>query len=93
MAPCGCPEGNCNEQLKEIKIPSDLADSFKRKARPNTQRRIETGGLLLGTDQGDHFCLSTVLLPRQRGNFTPKLLFKLIILGDILLAFICVFMA
>ena len=37
-------------------------------------RRKETRGLLLGTDEGDHFNLSTVFLPSQSCNALKTLL-------------------
>ena len=68
--PCDCPGQNCNEPKKKLKMSSDLVSKFKAKAHHNTLNRIETGGLLLGTDEGDHFNLSTVFLPSQSGNNT-----------------------
>ena len=54
--------------LRHVFLPDDLVDSFIALATSNTDRRIETCGLLLGSLNQNKFAITTLLLPEQKGD-------------------------
>jgi len=54
--------------LRPVYLPDDLIDSFVALAIPNTDRKIETCGLLLGTLSQNTFTVTTLLIPQQVGK-------------------------
>jgi len=51
-----------------ISLPFDLPSAFSRMAKPNTNRGIETCGVLLGYPQLDSFLVTTIVIPEQTGT-------------------------
>jgi hypothetical protein len=54
--------------LRRVQLPDTLIDSFVALAYSNTERKIETCGLLLGTLARNTFQITCLLLPRQKGT-------------------------
>lgn len=54
--------------LRHLFLPSELVDSFVALATSNTDRKVETCGLLLGTLKQNKFAISTLLIPQQKGG-------------------------
>ncbi|KAJ1960634.1 hypothetical protein IWQ62_004153 [Dispira parvispora] len=53
------------EPLRRIHVPFDLLGKFLSKARKNTDRNLETCGVLCGYLRHDEFYLTTLLIPKQ----------------------------
>ncbi|KAJ1655486.1 hypothetical protein IWQ61_004776 [Dispira simplex] len=53
------------EPLRKIHVPFDLLGKFLFKARKNTERNLETCGILCGYLSHDEFYLTTLLIPKQ----------------------------
>ncbi|KAJ1987281.1 hypothetical protein H4R33_002932 [Dimargaris cristalligena] len=53
------------EPLRTMHIPFDILGKFLAKARSNTDRNIETCGILCGTLKRNEFFLNTLLIPKQ----------------------------
>lgn len=51
-----------------ISIPFDLPSTFQAIAKSNTEKGIETCGVLLGYQQGESLLITTVMVPRQTGT-------------------------
>ncbi|CAE6364853.1 unnamed protein product [Rhizoctonia solani] len=55
-------------RLRQVLLPEEVIQKFMSIAKPNTLRRTETCGLLLGKARGAGFAVTTLLIPRQRGT-------------------------
>ncbi|KAJ1908804.1 hypothetical protein IWQ60_011516, partial [Tieghemiomyces parasiticus] len=58
----------CGEPLRRMHIPFDILGKFLAKARANTQRNLETCGILCGYLQREEFYLTTLLIPKQEST-------------------------
>lgn len=54
--------------LRHLFLPDDLVDRFVALAMRNTDRKIETCGLLLGQLNQNKFAITTLLIPKQHGS-------------------------
>ncbi|GAA5838092.1 hypothetical protein JCM5353_004495 [Sporobolomyces roseus] len=54
--------------LRPMFLPAQLISQFVEIARPNTERNIETCGLLLGRLARNEFTITTLLIPKQEGT-------------------------
>ena len=52
----------------EMRIPDNLVTEFELFSRDNTEHRIETGGILGGVHEGDHFRVTHLIIPEQTGR-------------------------
>lgn len=52
----------------QVTIPFDLPATFQKIAKSNTDKGIETCGVLLGYQQEDSLLITTVMVPRQIGT-------------------------
>ena len=59
---------NRDLQMMDIKISVDLIDVFKDISKENSAARRETGAILAGHKEGDHYILDTILIPQQVGH-------------------------
>ncbi|CAE7130661.1 unnamed protein product [Rhizoctonia solani] len=55
-------------RLRQVLLPEEVIQKFMSIAKPNTLRRTETCGLLLGKPKGAGFAVTTLLIPRQKGT-------------------------
>ena len=54
--------------LRTVNLPKECLPRFLTIARANTERNMETCGLLLGKDKGNRFVVSTLLIPKQHST-------------------------
>ncbi|KAF8752064.1 USP8 dimerization domain [Rhizoctonia solani] len=62
------PRRRGSSRLRQVLLPEEVIQKFMSIAKPNTLRRTETCGLLLGKARGAGFAVTTLLIPRQRGT-------------------------
>ncbi|CAE6418291.1 unnamed protein product [Rhizoctonia solani] len=55
-------------RLRQVLLPEEVIQKFMSIAKPNTLRKTETCGLLLGKPRGAGFAVTTLLIPRQKGT-------------------------
>ncbi|KAG1662778.1 STAM-binding protein-like A [Nymphon striatum] len=61
--------GSSNKSgLRDVIVPSGLISSFSRLAQPNTDKNIETCGILAGRLIQGKFNVTHLLIPKQRGT-------------------------
>ncbi|KAI8329077.1 hypothetical protein BC941DRAFT_443827 [Chlamydoabsidia padenii] len=56
------------EPLRRLIVPSSLQDRFITIAKPNTNRNIETCGILAGTLKNNVLQVTTLIIPKQTGT-------------------------
>ena len=56
-----------SDELRRVIIPLDLKDKFLGAARSNTDRNVETGGILAGKFSKNEFTITSVIIPKQEG--------------------------
>ena len=56
------------EQQLDIKISSDIIETFKDLSSDNSAARIETGAILAGRKIDDYYILDTIFIPQQVGH-------------------------
>ncbi|SAM06275.1 hypothetical protein [Absidia glauca] len=56
------------EPLRRLIVPSSLQDRFISIAKPNTNRNIETCGILAGTLKNNVLQVTTLIIPKQTGT-------------------------
>ncbi|KAJ1301285.1 hypothetical protein OPQ81_003690 [Rhizoctonia solani] len=66
--PVGAQEEDDPSRLRQVLLPEEVIQKFMSIAKPNTLRKTETCGLLLGKPRGAGFAVTTLLIPRQRGT-------------------------
>ncbi|CAE6415089.1 unnamed protein product [Rhizoctonia solani] len=71
--PISTPPAPAHEQddpsrLRQVLLPEEVIQKFMSIAKPNTLRRTETCGLLLGKPRAGGFAVTTLLIPRQKGT-------------------------
>lgn len=54
--------------LRMLELPTEMIDTFVALASHNTERRIETCGLLLGKLSRGRYTITTLLIPNQKGS-------------------------
>lgn len=54
--------------LQTVNLPRECLPRFLTIARANTERNMETCGLLLGRDKGNKYVVSTLLIPKQHST-------------------------
>ncbi|CAE6461682.1 unnamed protein product [Rhizoctonia solani] len=57
-----------DDRLRQVLLPEEVIQKFMSIAKPNTLRKTETCGLLLGKPRAGGFAVTTLLIPRQRGT-------------------------
>ncbi|CEL53264.1 STAM-binding protein [Rhizoctonia solani AG-1 IB] len=67
-APAHTHEEDDTGRLRQVLLPEEVIQKFMSIAKPNTLRRVETCGLLLGKARNGGFAVTTLLIPRQRGT-------------------------
>src|SRR6267154_656225 len=55
-------------ELRTVSFPRDCMDWFTSIASINTSKNRETCGLLLGTNKGGRYVVTTLLIPRQHAT-------------------------
>ena len=53
------------ESLVSMSIPSNLVEIFETLAKANTERGMETGGILAGQQIGNSFKVTHLIIPEQ----------------------------
>ncbi|CAE6535940.1 unnamed protein product [Rhizoctonia solani] len=66
--PASTHEEDDPSRLRQVLLPEEVIQKFMSIAKPNTLRRIETCGLLLGKPRAGGFAVTTLLIPRQKGT-------------------------
>ncbi|KAK8965318.1 AMSH-like ubiquitin thioesterase 1 [Platanthera guangdongensis] len=57
-----------SESALEVHISSSLMESFLRVAKSNTDRQIETCGVIAGLLKNKHFFVTALIIPKQEGT-------------------------
>lgn len=58
----------CAEAPLELHISTTLMDSFMRMAKCNTDKNLETCGVLAGSLKNRKFCVTTLIIPKQEST-------------------------
>ncbi|KAI5660208.1 hypothetical protein M9H77_29001 [Catharanthus roseus] len=58
----------CAEAPLELHISSSLMDSFMRLAKSNTDKNLETCGVLAGSLKNRKFCVTALIIPKQEST-------------------------
>lgn len=58
----------CAEAPLELHISTTLMDSFMRMAKSNTDKNLETCGVLAGSLKNRKFCVTTLIIPKQEST-------------------------
>jgi STAM-binding protein len=59
-----------SENVQGMNIPSDLIIEFDKLSRMNTNKGLETGGILAGSHLEDHYQVTHLLVPEQSATST-----------------------
>lgn len=54
--------------LRTIVVPASIVDTFLKLAAPNTNKNLETGGLLAGHLAHDTLTITTLIIPKQQST-------------------------
>ena len=52
-------------RVTDLHIPSDLVSKFDRLSKSNTEKGVETGGIIAGKHMGSYFQVTHLIIPQQ----------------------------
>ncbi|KAJ0487878.1 putative proteasome endopeptidase complex [Helianthus annuus] len=61
-------DGVCSESPLELHISSKVMDHFMKMAKPNTNKDLETCGILAGSLKNRKFYVTALIIPKQEGT-------------------------
>jgi STAM-binding protein len=62
------PKMNNTSGLRAVYCPLEILTEFRARAKPNTDRLIETCGILAGIERSGALYINTLIIPKQEGQ-------------------------